>query len=230
MVLTEAPQDLALIARVTLEGLLRVSEVLSLMRSDTQRDYLVVTRTKNNKVRKVPISSDLRRALLARTHQSGYVFGETRYQGHPATQSTVTQAFRRVMARLGIANASHHTLRHTGASSMLADGISVRGVQEIGGWRSLRMLERYTHPTDAETRRAVESASRLTRVGTKTGTPTTPRTAGEGRVVRRWLEWNELMWRPTALQVGTSLLAGFSRCKTLSDQAYWRRRDPENRI
>ena len=90
----------------------------------------------------MPISSDLRRALLSRTHQSGYVFGETRYQGHPATQSTVTQAFRRVMARLGIANASHHTLRHTGASSMLADGISVRVVQEIGGWRSLRMLER----------------------------------------------------------------------------------------
>ena len=99
VVLTEAPQELALIARVTLEGLLRVSEVLSLMRSDIQRDYLVVTHTKNSKMRKVPISSDLRRALLARTHQSGYVFGETRYQGHPPTQSTVTQAFRRVMAR-----------------------------------------------------------------------------------------------------------------------------------
>ena len=79
---------------------------------------------------------------------------------------------------------------------MLAEGISVRVVQEIGGWTSLRMLERYTHPTDAEKLRAVEIASRLTRVGTKTGTPTTPRTPGEGRVVRRWLEWNEVMWRP----------------------------------
>ena len=43
---------------------------------------------------------------------------------------------RKLLARLGIANASHHTLRHTGASSMLADGISVRVVQEIGGWTS----------------------------------------------------------------------------------------------
>ena len=91
------------------------------------------------------------------------------------------------------------------------------------------MLERYTHPTDAETRRAVASASRLTRVGTKTGTATTPRTHGQGPVVRRWLEWNELMW-PTALRVGTSLPNGFSRCKTLSDQAYSRRREPENWI
>ena len=50
---------------------------------------------------------------------------------------------------------------------MLADGISVRAVQDIGGWTSLRMLERYTHPSDAETRRAVASASRLTRGGYK---------------------------------------------------------------
>ena len=75
------------------------------------------------------------------------------------------------MARLGIENASHHTLRHTGASVMLSGGVSVRAVQEIGGWASLRMLERYTHPTDAEKRRAVEISSRITRVGTKTGTP-----------------------------------------------------------
>ena len=41
---------------------------------------------------------------------------------------------------------------------MLAEGISVRVVQEIGGWTSLRMLERYTHQTDAEKLRAVEAA------------------------------------------------------------------------
>ena len=82
----------------------------------------------------------------------------------------MTHAFRRLMRRLGIKNASHRTLRHTGASAMLAAGISVRVVQEIGGWTSLRMLERYTHLTDAEKLRAVEMASRLTRVGTKTGT------------------------------------------------------------
>ena len=64
------------------------------------------------------------------------------------------------------------------------------------------MLERYAHPTDAETRRAVASASRLTMVGTKTGTATTPRTPGQGPVVRRWLEWNELMWRPQGEPIG----------------------------
>ena len=53
-------------------------------------------------------------------------------------------------------------------------GTSVRVVQEIWGWTSLRMLERYTHPTDAGKHRAVETASRLTRVGTKNGIAVPP--------------------------------------------------------
>jgi len=31
---------------------------------------------------------------------------------------------------------------------MPGQGIVVRVVKEIGGWASLRLLERYTHPTD----------------------------------------------------------------------------------
>ena len=37
---------------------------------------------------------------------------------------------------------------------MLGEGVLVRVVQEIGGWASLRMLERSTHPTDEEVRGA----------------------------------------------------------------------------
>ena len=194
--LTGAPEDLALMARVTLEGLLRISETLGLRTVDIKSDHLVLTRTKSNKVRKVPITSALRQDLLRRAHRSGYVFGEDRYGGHPATQGAATHAFRRMMARLGIENASHHTLRHTGASGMLAGGASVRAVQEIGGWTSLRMLERYTHPTDAETRRAVEISSRLTRAGTKAGTAKKTDTIVDVRETSKLLIGKDLMWRP----------------------------------
>ncbi len=33
---------------------------------------------------------------------------------------------------------------------------NLRTVQEIGGWSSLRQLTRYTHPSEAAKRRAVE--------------------------------------------------------------------------
>ena len=41
-VLTDTPEDLALIARVTLEGLLRLLEVLNLTTSDIKKDHLVL--------------------------------------------------------------------------------------------------------------------------------------------------------------------------------------------
>jgi hypothetical protein len=38
---------------------------------------------------------------------------------------------------------------------MVANGVSLRAVQMIGGWTSLRMVERYAHLDDAELQRAV---------------------------------------------------------------------------
>ena len=200
--ITQAPSDLALMARVTLEALLRLSEVLNLKRCDVKDDHLVLVKTKNNKVLKVPITPALRQALLNRVHRGGYVFGEDRYEGRPAKQAAVTHGFRRTMKRLGIKDASHHTLRHTGASVMLAEGASIRAVQEIGGWTSLRMLERYTHPTDAEKRRAVEIASRLTnKVGTKTGTAAKVARLSEGLRARKILKLWTLEWRPQGQRI-----------------------------
>ena len=49
-----------------------------------------------------------------------------------------------------------HSLRHTGASRMVDGGVDLRTVQEIGGWSSLRMVERYSHPTPKAKRAAVE--------------------------------------------------------------------------
>ena len=148
-------------------------------------------------------------ALLTRAHRGGYVFGEDRYEGRPATRGAVTHAFRVSMKRLGIKDASHHTLRHTGASVMLAEGASIRAVQEIGGWTSLRMLERYTHPTDAEKRRAVEISSQLTRkVGTKTGAVTKVARLSEGLRARKLLKLWTLEWRPNGVRTRVVALGG----------------------
>lgn len=51
---------------------------------------------------------------------------------------------------------------------MVAAGVSLRAVQEIGGWTSLRILERYPHPTGDEMSKAVRVLAEHT--GTKTGT------------------------------------------------------------
>ena len=38
-----------------------------------------------------------------------------------------------------------HALRHTFASRLVAAGVDLRTVQELGGWKTLSMVQRYAH-------------------------------------------------------------------------------------
>jgi integrase len=169
-----APSDLRLIARLTLESLLRLSEAVSLRREDIGPTFATIVRSKTGRARRVPLTAELRADLLARYSQaSGFVFGLGK-SGKPPNPAAISVAFSRLTAALGLTGVSHHTLRHTGATVMVANGVSLRAVQTIGGWSSLRMVERYAHVDDAELARAVRVTRNHTeeaiRGGTKRGT------------------------------------------------------------
>lgn len=151
-------QDLRLMARTTLCTLMRLSEVLTVRRQDIGATEIAIVNSKSGQARKVPVTEELRTALLERCHDSGAVFGRGE-DGVPPTAATVSVAFARWMKLLKLAGVSHHVCRHTGASNMLRDGASPRAVQLIGGWTSLRMVERYCHVTDEELHKAVKLAS-----------------------------------------------------------------------
>jgi hypothetical protein len=76
--------------------------------------------------------------LLARCHRSGFIFGSGK-QGRHQSSAAVSVAFARLAATLGLKGVSHHVLRHTGATVMVAHGVSLRAVQTIGGWSSTRV-------------------------------------------------------------------------------------------
>ena len=52
---------------------------------------------------------------------------------------------------------------------MVAAGISLRVMQDIGGWSTLRMLERYAHPSGAEMSRAARVLTAYTATGRRNG-------------------------------------------------------------
>jgi len=62
----------------------------------------------------------------------------------------MAHVFRRALQRAGITtgDVSLHTLRHTAISRMIAMGFDDHTVMAISGHQSVRMLERYTHPTN----------------------------------------------------------------------------------
>jgi hypothetical protein len=67
------------------------------------------------------------------------------------TVNGAAHVFRRAVERAGIrtGDVTLHTLRHTALSRMVAAGIDDYTVMAISGHSSTRMLERYTHPTEA---------------------------------------------------------------------------------
>jgi integrase len=155
-VLTATRSDVALWCRVTLESLLRLSEVLHIRREHIGSTWVEVRR-KGGKVQRVTISPTLRTALLERAHKSGYIFG-VGSNGLPPAREAASLAVIRAMRALGLEGVSHHTMRHTGITLMLEAGISPRAIQKLAGWTEstgLRMLQRYGHARDAEMTRAV---------------------------------------------------------------------------
>jgi integrase len=52
---------------------------------------------------------------------------------------------RRIFAKLGIADASFHSLRHTAASWMVMQGVDLYAVGQLLGHRTPRMTQRYAH-------------------------------------------------------------------------------------
>src|SRR5262249_2737047 len=141
-ILDTASGHLRLLARLALESLPPLSEALQLRRDDIGPTSLTIVRSKSGKARRVPITPELRADLLSRCHTSGFIFGVGK-EGQPPQAAAISVAFARLSASLGLKGISHHTFRHTGATVMVANGVSLRAVQAIGGWSSLRMVERY---------------------------------------------------------------------------------------
>jgi integrase len=152
-------EDRALVT-VALDTLLRLSNVAALSRSQDHGTYLF-SDTKVGAVR-IPISKRVRLALDRLNANRGAAYFPT-YARRPARAALM---FTAALARADIATGrktggvSFHCLRHTGASRMLEAGADVKTVMEIGGWKNLRVMERYLHPTDAAKRRAVEAIGR----------------------------------------------------------------------
>jgi site-specific recombinase XerD len=65
-------------------------------------------------------------------------------------------AFRTACKNASLKGVTPHTLRHTFASRLVMAGVDLRTVQELGGWASLRMVERYSHLSPSHRAEAIE--------------------------------------------------------------------------
>lgn len=140
--LDEAKEPLRSLILVGLHTGLRIqAEALQLRWDDVDlpRGLLTVQAAyaKNGRTRTVPLNSVVRGTLdqLQRTATTDVIFGV----------GSIGKAFRKACAAAKITGVTPHTLRHTFASRLVMSGADLRTVQELGGWQTIAMVERYSH-------------------------------------------------------------------------------------
>jgi len=123
---------------------------------DFKAGVLTIPKSKNGEVRHVPMTSTVR-AILSRLPRplvaTALVFPNS--EGHRDlrwAQRTVPAAVRSAE----IEDFRFHDLRHTFASRLAMEAVDLLTIKELGGWKSLAMVQRYSHLSPGHRRSVIE--------------------------------------------------------------------------
>ena len=138
------------------------------------RKYMSIesTETKNGKPALIPLNGDARAILERRERQQDELIKRRPFlrgkidcvfvqdNGHPFSRGAVcNKTWRKAVDLAGLPKGtSFHTLRHTFATWHFQMQTDTRELMEIGGWRSINSLQRYTHMNN---RHKMQAASRI---------------------------------------------------------------------
>ncbi|MGH7393497.1 MAG: tyrosine-type recombinase/integrase [Candidatus Rokuibacteriota bacterium] len=138
---------------------------------DMLTGLITVARSKNDHSRQVPMNSLVQSAMMdlaARRQRpddaSEYVFAPRPVQSKSFFDAALARA--RAALREAGKDAARlegyvwHSNRHTFASRLVMAGVDLRTVQELGGWRSLAMVQKYAHLAPGHRLAAVEALVR----------------------------------------------------------------------
>ena len=131
----------------------RRGELLSLRWSDVdlQRCTLTFHETKNGERRAVPCTGHaldlLKRHAQGRCSGTSLVFPDATGR----KPLSIKDAFANSVQRAGIADFRFHDLRHTFASYMAMEGASLLEIATVLGHKTLQMVQRYSHLSQAHT-------------------------------------------------------------------------------
>ncbi len=145
----EAARDEAVLTLLYGCGL-RISEALSLKRSDAPLPDSLRILGKGSKTRIVPVLPAVREAIEAYLAQVPFALGPDEplfraKRGGPLSPRHVQATVQNLRGRLGLPpSATPHALRHSFATHLLGAGADLRSIQELLGHASLTTTQRYT--------------------------------------------------------------------------------------
>ena len=143
---------------------LRISEILALKWEDIDtRNRAIKVRsdeeftTKGRRNRAVPINDFLARALHRQPRHITCPFVIYNNQGRSPESTGVRYQFAKALKRAGLPHFRIHDMRHTFGTTLAANGVDVRTIQELMGHRDVTTTMRYLHAAPERMRGAVEN-------------------------------------------------------------------------
>jgi integrase len=151
-------KDLYPIVVLALATGMRQGEIMTLKWKDIdlKRRQLALHETKNNERRVVPIVGYALEVLSEhgkiRNIESDYVFPKCAQNG----QTAIRKAWQKAVGEAKLENFRFHDLRHTAASYLAMNGATLAEIAEVLGHKTLLMVKRYAHLSEAHTSSIVE--------------------------------------------------------------------------
>lgn len=124
---------------------------------DLEQSKIVITKSKNTDIRSIPIRGLALQLLQVHASQSlsiGYIFPSQ----NMAKPLELRRAFRTAIKRAGLKNFRGHDCRHSYATEMLAQGLSLGEIGHLLGHRSVSMTRRYAHLVES---RSIDAVSKM---------------------------------------------------------------------
>jgi integrase len=136
--------------------MMRSGEILALTWNsvDLRRRLILVENTKEFRIkttrpRVVPMNDWVFKYLATRENKTGYIFVSP--EGKRISVGYVSHRFKKYLRLAGLPDDFHfHSLRHTGATWLVQDGVSIYSVQKLLGHSNIAVTQVYSHLESGE--------------------------------------------------------------------------------
>ena len=169
-ILQKKSQETYEMALLSLHCGLRAGEVFALTWKDVDLKHGLITLldTKSSKTRTLSMTAEVQSFFMAKDQGSkqDLIFPDKKHGG---IRKQISKTFPRAVADIGLNDgindrrqrATFHTMRHTFASWLVMNGISLYDVKELLGHATLAMTERYAHLAPDRNKKAAETMEQV---------------------------------------------------------------------
>jgi len=137
---------------------MRQGEILGLTWADVnlEQKYIILHETKNGERRRVPLAglahAEIKKLSKIRRIDTNLLFPHPRFKDQPFDLRTPWEA---AIIQTKLKDFRFHDLRHSTASYLAMNGASLAEIAEVLGHKTLQMVKRYAHLSEAHTSKVV---------------------------------------------------------------------------